>query len=96
VLESASGAEALEVWQQNAGEIRLLITDMMMPGGMAGRELADQILKQKPDLKVIYTSGYTREAESKELALEEGFNFLTKPFDAQKLARAIRKQLDQG
>jgi two-component system cell cycle sensor histidine kinase/response regulator CckA len=96
VLEAANGAEALEVWQQHAGKIRLLLTDLMMPGGMLGRELAEQLLQQNPDLKVVFTSGYSLEIVSSDFPLEEGFNFLTKPFEAQKLAHTIRKRLDQA
>jgi nitrogen-specific signal transduction histidine kinase/ActR/RegA family two-component response regulator len=96
VLEAANGAEALEVWQQHGGKIRLLLTDLMMPGGMLGRELAEQLLQQNPDLKVVFASGYSREIVSSDFPLEEGFNFLTKPFEAEKLAHTIRKRLDQA
>src|SRR5205823_1526870 len=59
VLEAASGREAVEVWEQAERPIDLLLTDMVMPGGMMGSELAEHLLNQAPSLKVIYTSGYS-------------------------------------
>jgi two-component system, cell cycle sensor histidine kinase and response regulator CckA len=95
VLEAATGNEALAVWQQHRAEIRLLLTDMVMPGGMTGKELAAQLLQQNPKLKVIYASGYSLEVAGKDFPLEEGINFLNKPFQAQKLAKTVRRCLDQ-
>lgn len=94
VLEAANGREALEVWEKNRGAIRLLLTDLMMPGGMSGKELAEQLLLRDPQLKVVYASGYSAEIAGKDFPLEEGVNFLTKPFESHKLAQTIRKQLD--
>jgi PAS domain S-box-containing protein len=95
VLEAATGLEALEVWKQHRAEIRLVLTDMVMPGGMNGKELAGQLLKQDPKLKVIYVSGYSVAIAGKDLPLEEGVNFLTKPLETPKLAHAIRNCLDK-
>ena len=95
VLEASKGSEALEVWNQNRGEIRLLLTDLVMPGGMNGIEIASQFLKQDPKLKVIYTSGYSAEIANRDISLEEGVNFLAKPYQAHKLAQIIRTLLDQ-
>ncbi len=95
VLEAATGNEALAVWQQHRAEIRLLLTDMVMPGGMTGKELAAQLLQHNPKLKVIYASGYSLEVAGKDFPLEEGINFLNKPFQAQKLAKTVRRCLDQ-
>lgn len=94
VLEASTGAEALEIWQQHGRAIHLLLTDMVMPGGMTGKELAQKLLRQNPDLKIIYSSGYSLEIAGKDLMLEEGFSFLTKPFQTHKLARTIRHRLD--
>ena len=96
VLEASSGDEALEVWRQHRDEIHLLLTDLVMPGGITGKDLAVRLLKQNSKLKVIYTSGYSAEIADKELILEDGVNFLTKPFVLQKLAQIIRKLLDQN
>ncbi len=94
VLEAATGNEALEVWKQHADKIRLLLTDMMMPGGMTGRELAEALLQQDPKLKVIYASGYSAEIAGRDFLVEEGVNFLSKPFQTQKLAQTIRNCLN--
>jgi len=94
VLEAATGAEGVQIWEQNRKEIQLLLTDLMLPGGMNGKEMARQILKQKPGLKVLYTSGYSSEVAGKDLILEEGINYLSKPFNAHRLAQAIRSKLD--
>jgi len=93
-LESVNGADALKVWEQHRNEIDLLLTDLVMPGGMTGKDLAERFLKENPKLKVICTSGYNVEVASRDFPLEEGVNFLTKPFGAHKLAQTIREKLD--
>jgi two-component system cell cycle sensor histidine kinase/response regulator CckA len=94
VLEAATGAEALGVWRQHSAEIDLLLTDLVLPGGLTGRELAEQLLQHDPELKVIYSSGYSAEIVSKHIILEEGINFLSKPFETRKLAQTVRNRLD--
>jgi PAS domain S-box-containing protein len=94
VLEAATGPGAIEAWDESRDEIRLLLTDLMLPGGMNGKQLARRLLEEKPALKVLYTSGYSAEVAGKDLPLEEGVNFLTKPFSAHKLAQTIRAKLD--
>ena len=96
VLEAATGAEALQVWKQHHAKIHLLLTDLMMPGGMNGLELAKQLLQQNPKLKVVYASGYSAGISSQDpdLTLQEGVNFIAKPFDSQKLAKILRHCLD--
>jgi CheY-like chemotaxis protein len=94
VLEASDGANALEVWKQHRDGIHLLLTDLVMPGGINGKELGEQLLKENPKLKVIYASGYSTDVATKDFLLEEGVNFLSKPFQAQKLARIVRERLD--
>ena len=94
VLEAANGEEALALWQKHRDEICLLLTDLVMPGGMNGKELAAQFLLAKPELKVIYTSGYSVEVAGQDLWLEEGVNFLIKPFAVHKLAEILRRNFD--
>jgi PAS domain S-box-containing protein len=94
LLEAGNGAEALEVWRQHRAEINLMLTDLVMPGGMNGKELAERILKENPKLKVIYASGYSAEVAAKNFPLAEGVNFLAKPFQTFKLAQTVRKNLD--
>jgi len=94
ILEAPTGVKALEVWNQNRGEIRLLLTDLVMPDGMTGKDLAQRILQENPMMKVIYMSGYSAEVVGRDFPLKEGDNFLTKPFQASKLAQIIRERLD--
>jgi PAS domain S-box-containing protein len=95
VLEAADGAEALDIWRQHRNEIRLLLTDLVMPGGMNGKELAKQLQHEKPGLKVVYVSGYSADIADTGFPLTEGGNFLTKPFPTTKLAKIVREKLDE-
>ena len=96
VLEAATGAEALQVWQSSRAKIHLLLTDLMMPGGMNGLDLARQLLQQNPKLKVVYASGYSAgiSGQNQDLQLQAGVNFIAKPFDSHQLAQIIRHCLD--
>jgi PAS domain S-box-containing protein len=94
VLVADNGINALEVWKQNRQTIDLLFTDLVMPDGMNGFELAQQILKETPGLRVIYASGYCADVASGKIPLKEGFNFLPKPFDTPRLAQTVRNRLD--
>jgi len=96
VQVATNGPDALAIWEQQRDKIRLLLTDMVMPGGMNGKQLAQELLRQRPELKVVYTSGYIAEIAGKDLSLEEGVNFLNKPFEAHKLAHIIRNCLDES
>ena len=94
VLEAASGARALEVGEQASRPVDLLLTDMVMPGGVMGSELAERLSTQCPRLKVIYTSGYSPGMAGKDASLLEGRNFLPKPYSVGKLAQFVRECLD--
>jgi two-component system cell cycle sensor histidine kinase/response regulator CckA len=94
ILEAPTGVKALGVWKQNRDEIQLLLTDLVMPDGMTGKDLGQRILQEQPKMKVIYMSGYSAEVVGKDFPLKEGDNFLTKPFQSSKLARTIRDKLD--
>jgi two-component system cell cycle sensor histidine kinase/response regulator CckA len=94
ILEAATGVKALEVWREHHNEIDLLLTDIVMPDGMTGRDLAEKIQAEKPSLKAIYTSGYSSDIVGRDFVLREGLNYLQKPFVPPKLARAVRKCLD--
>jgi len=96
VLEAATGVEALAVWKQHRDEIRLLLTDLVMPGELTGIELAQRLLLEKPKLRVIYASGYSAEIADKDFSLTEGVNFLPKPFEARKLVQTVRNCLDSS
>ena len=95
VLTAASGPAALEVWHRQECRIDLLLTDMVMPGGMMGTDVAAELRRANPDLKVIYTTGYSPGVGGNRYALEEGVNFLPKPYAPSKLAAIIRQCLDK-
>ena len=90
---AASGPEAMRIWKKAEGKFDLLVTDMIMPGGMNGRELADELKKLKPGLRVIYTSGYSSELIGKDLG-HDNAAFLPKPYRPPQLALVVRKALD--
>jgi PAS domain S-box-containing protein len=95
VLEAANGEEALRLVQENTGEkIHLLLTDVVLPQ-MGGKELADQLKIFRPDIKVLYTSGYTDYAIVHHGVLNSGTHFLQKPFSLKTLSQKVRKVLDK-
>jgi two-component system cell cycle sensor histidine kinase/response regulator CckA len=95
VLEAGDGAGALTAAQAHKGELHLLVTDVVMPG-MNGKELADRLSAVRPELRVLYVSGYTDHAVVRHGVLEDGIAFLSKPFDLRELARTVREVLDSG
>ena len=94
VVQAGSGAAALTVWNQQGGEIDLLITDMVMPDGMNGAELIQNLRLLKPGLKVILMSGYCTDTSETGLVINDDVVFLQKPFPPEKLSQAARKALD--
>ena len=96
VFPAASGLEALQVWETHRQEFELLLTDMVMPNGITGRDLALRLRASAPQLPVFYMSGYNREMAGRNFALSEGSNYLPKPFDLTSLASMVRASLDRG
>jgi PAS domain S-box-containing protein len=95
VIEASDGEEAVKVARDNADKkIQLLLTDVVMPG-MSGRELAETLALLHPGLKILYMSGYTDNAIVHHGVLEEGVNYIQKPFTLDALARKVREVLDQ-
>jgi CheY-like chemotaxis protein len=94
VIEAASGLSALELWKEKKTHVDLLLTDMVMPDGISGRQLADKLKADNPNLKVIYTTGYSPDLMGQEVALREGVNFLQKPYPPQKLVETVRNGLE--
>jgi PAS domain S-box-containing protein len=92
VLEAASGSEAVEILKQDA-KIDLLFTDVVMPGGMSGPELASTALAMRPEIKVLFTSGYTENALMHGGRLDQGVHLLTKPYRTEQLALLVRQAL---
>ena len=93
VLAAGDGAEALERLATHAAPIDLLLTDVVMPG-MNGRELASRIVKARPDVKVLYTSGYTDDAVLRRGVLADPCCFIPKPYTPRQLQRKVRDVLD--
>ena len=94
VFEADSGPAALPLWQQYRDQIDLLLTDMVMPGGLGGRQLADRLRQDKGGLKVVFSSGYSQDALEPHLTASPHARFLQKPYCPQTLARTIRACLD--
>jgi PAS domain S-box-containing protein len=94
VLQAANGLEALELWAAHRDSIRLLLTDMVMPEGLSGCELARRLQAESPELRVIYCSGYSADYQDSGLTLTEGVNFLQKPYSPQRLTDTVRAALN--
>jgi two-component system cell cycle sensor histidine kinase/response regulator CckA len=93
VLEADSAVAGRSCSEQHAGPIHLLLTDVVMPGG-GGRELAESLVAARPDLRVIFMSGYTGDVVLRRGVVEESVRFLSKPFSPATLAHAVRKALE--
>jgi DNA-binding NtrC family response regulator len=83
----------VEVWKKNRHKIDLLFTDMVMPGGLSGKELSQLILQEDPKIRVLITSGYS--PESVRMEGELASHFLQKPYNPIALLGALRKALDE-
>ena len=94
VLLASNGEEAVRIFNSNKDSIDLLLTDVIMPL-MSGRELADKLLKEKPSLKVLYFSGYTDDSIVQHGVLDEGMEFLQKPYTHVELAKKVKSILSQ-
>jgi two-component system cell cycle sensor histidine kinase/response regulator CckA len=95
VLEAASGKHAIAIFEQQGGEIDLLLTDMAMPDGMTGKQLAEQLRARSSTLRIAFTSGYSADFVGETLTPGNGFHFLQKPFCPRTLAHLVRQCLNQ-
>jgi len=93
VLSAANGRDALEVWAEHRDEIDLLLTDVVMPESISGRQLAHTLILDKPNLKVIFTSGYSSELFGSEFEREKEHLFLAKPYLPDRLAQTVAMHL---
>lgn len=96
VLQASSGPEALGLWKQSRGEISLVLTDVVMPGGMSGYELAERLRHEKPDLKVILSTGYSDKLVSLSQQAAQPYLVLAKPYTQVELLNAIRKSIGKS
>jgi PAS domain S-box-containing protein len=94
VVEAANGPQARDLLDGDAA-IDLLLTDVVMPGGMTGLQVADTAKRRRPNLKTLFTSGYTENSIVHQGRLDAGVHFLSKPFRRQELATKVREALDE-
>jgi PAS domain S-box-containing protein len=94
VLDASDGQQALEIAAAHSGKIQLLITDVVMPR-LSGRELAARLAATRPDLKILYISGYTDDSVFRHGVLQGGMDFMQKPFNLKALATKIREVLER-
>jgi signal transduction histidine kinase/CheY-like chemotaxis protein len=94
VIGSPSGVDALEIWPQHRNAVRLVLTDMVMPGGIGGAVLAKRLLADKPGLSVIFMSGYSIALDHDRLSWGAGAEFIAKPFSLDHVLQVVRERLD--
>ena len=94
VITAGSGRAALDLWRSQGDKVDLLLTDIVLPGGMSGIELAQHLLEDRPLLKVVFSSGYSPELSSGGLPLGPGRKFLPKPYTPATLVATVRACLD--
>ena len=94
VLEVRTGAEALALSEQHPGPIHLLLTDLVLPGGMSGWDLRERLLALRPEIRVLCMSGYAYDAAVQHHILERGIPFLEKPFKPAALTQKVREVLE--
>lgn len=95
IIAAASGAEALSKWSSISDRVQLVITDIVMPHGISGTVLAKHLLRRKPELRVVYISGYQPDDATTDEVMREDVNFLSKPFSSECLTRLIRHALSE-
>ena len=95
VIEACNGVEAIRLWGQHKDKIDLLLTDMVMPEGISGKDLAGQVRSSRPDLPVIFSSGYPLGQVNQGSELQEGINYLPKPYAPDALVHFVRRTLDR-
>jgi two-component system, cell cycle sensor histidine kinase and response regulator CckA len=96
ILEAADGVEALQVWEKRQEEVDLLLTDVSMPRGLSGRDVAEKLRQDDPGLPVIFSSGYSQEMMERSDDTVQGVTYLSKPYLPAQLAQAVRHALDSA
>ncbi|MCA1594433.1 MAG: response regulator, partial [Acidobacteria bacterium] len=95
VIEASDANEAIRLWKKYAGEIDLVLTDLMMPGGVNGHQLVEELKADRPDLKAIFVSGYSSDLFGEKTFLDQSTNFLSKPYRLKKLADMVHDCLSR-
>jgi PAS domain S-box-containing protein len=95
VLEAESGVKALDVWKPHKEKVDLLLTDLVMPDRINGRQLAEMLRAERPDLRIIYMSGYSAGVVEPEFVRQAGVNFLEKPYQLKVMLQTVRDSLDE-
>jgi CheY-like chemotaxis protein len=92
-LSAKDGEEAAALWAERKDSISLLFTDVVLPGGVTGKDIADNLRKERPDLRVVFCSGYGSGIIGPEILSAPGNYFLAKPFDVQRLTQVVHEAL---
>jgi CheY-like chemotaxis protein len=95
-FEATNAIEALESWKKISNSVRLVVTDVIMPGGMDGFQLANKLREQEPSLKIIFVSGYNSEVADQGFVRQKGTSYLQKPFIMNEFAHVVRGLLDEN
>ena len=90
VIAASNGAEAIVLWEKYVGEIDLVLTDLMMPEGVNGHQLVDRLRADRPEVRVIFVSGYSSDLLGANTFLEDGATFLQKPYRLKALAEMVQ------
>jgi CheY-like chemotaxis protein len=94
ILEAADGHQAIAAWRGFDGHIDLLLTDMVMPGGLSGSDVAECFKLDRPEGKILYSSGYNADLFGSDITLCEGVNYLPKPYFAQQLMETVARVIE--
>ena len=96
VIEAEDGAQAVLLWEKHEADIDLVVTDLMMPGGLNGHQLVERLQCDRPDLKAVFVSGYSSDPFGEEMCLEETRGFLQKPYRLKNLSDLVHRCLGRG
>ncbi len=94
VLTAETASEALDCWERYSPTVDLVLTDLIMPGGVSGIQLAERLRQRHPSLPFVFTSGYDPEQDAHRHVLDRGVNFIPKPSTAQQVLRVVHANLD--
>ncbi|MEP6493336.1 MAG: response regulator [bacterium] len=96
VVEAVNGADALRLWPDVAGDVSLVITDMVMPGGISGTDLAARLRERRPGIEIVVMSGHSAQVANESDAAVHGVRFMSKPFSLAILRHTVLTALGTG